>query len=229
MSKKNEKLKYRKVRAILRYHVPNQNKRPEEYAHHLLFMYYPFRKEEDLHKETYMENLVNPEVMRVVNNNKIKIEPFGNLVETALRSLRSNLKNNQDSHAQQENDEVESLFHNAYTLLSEDAGGDAVLFDYNANATASFPALPILLPDDEINSMICSLNLNQRKIFDVIMRWARNHIKYLSFLQKRAIDPIHLFITGDGGCGKSHLAKTVFNALSKSRSYHAGNPEKPKV
>ena len=42
MSNNNEKLKCRKVRAILRYHVPNQNKRPKEYAHHLLFMYYLF-------------------------------------------------------------------------------------------------------------------------------------------------------------------------------------------
>ena len=52
MSNNNEKLKCRKVRAILRYHVPNQNKRPEEYAHHLLFMYYPFRNEEEYVQET---------------------------------------------------------------------------------------------------------------------------------------------------------------------------------
>ena len=102
----NEKLKYRKVRAILRYHVPNQNKRSEEYARHLLFMYYPFRNEKELRQETYMENLLNTEVMRVVDDNKIKIGPFGNLVETALSNLRSNLILNQDSYAQQENDEV---------------------------------------------------------------------------------------------------------------------------
>ena len=32
-----EKLKCRKIRADLRYHVPNVNKHPEQYAHHLLF------------------------------------------------------------------------------------------------------------------------------------------------------------------------------------------------
>ena len=37
--------------------------------------------------------------MRVIDN-KIKIEPFGNLVETALSNLRSNLTLNQDSYAQ---------------------------------------------------------------------------------------------------------------------------------
>ena len=66
MPNKNEKLKCRKVRSILQYHAPNQNKRPEEYALHLLFVYYPFRNEEELRQETYMEKLVNPEVMRVM-------------------------------------------------------------------------------------------------------------------------------------------------------------------
>lgn len=30
-----ETLQCRKVKAVLRYHVPNKNKNPEEYAHHL--------------------------------------------------------------------------------------------------------------------------------------------------------------------------------------------------
>ena len=41
-----EKLKCRKVRAVLRYHVPNVKKHLEQYAHHLLFSFYPFRNEE---------------------------------------------------------------------------------------------------------------------------------------------------------------------------------------
>ena len=35
------------------------------------------------------------------------------------------------------------------------------------------------------------------------------------------IKPLYLFITGNGGCGKSHLAKPL--------SYHSGEPETPKV
>ena len=33
----NEKLKRRKVRLVLWYHVPNPNRNPEQYAHHLFF------------------------------------------------------------------------------------------------------------------------------------------------------------------------------------------------
>ena len=37
-----EKLKCRKVKAVLRYYVPNANRNAEEYAHNLLFSFYPF-------------------------------------------------------------------------------------------------------------------------------------------------------------------------------------------
>ena len=43
-----EKLHYRKVELVLRFHVPNKFKDPEGYAHHLLFMFYPFRDECEL-------------------------------------------------------------------------------------------------------------------------------------------------------------------------------------
>ena len=35
---------YHKVEFVLGYHVPNKHKDPEAYAHHLLFMFYPFCK-----------------------------------------------------------------------------------------------------------------------------------------------------------------------------------------
>lgn len=43
-----EKLKCRRVKSVLRYHVPNRHKKPEEYAHHMLFMFFPFRDESTL-------------------------------------------------------------------------------------------------------------------------------------------------------------------------------------
>ena len=43
-----EKLHYCKVELVLRYYVPNKFKDPEGYAHHLVFMFYPFRDECEL-------------------------------------------------------------------------------------------------------------------------------------------------------------------------------------
>ena len=63
--------------------------------------------------------------------------------------------------------------------------------------------------------MLAESTVTQKQAFDVVIDWARNVIKYLSSVQQKVVDPIYLFITGDGGCGKSHLAKTVFYSLAK--------------
>ena len=66
----NENLKCRKVRAVLRYYVPNRYKYPEKYAHHLLFMFYPFRIEESLksvNSGTFSDKLKEPGILDVIN------------------------------------------------------------------------------------------------------------------------------------------------------------------
>ena len=45
MTHDNEKLKCRKTRAVSRYHQANPQKNIEQYAHHLLFTFYPYRDE----------------------------------------------------------------------------------------------------------------------------------------------------------------------------------------
>ena len=73
MYPKKEKLKCRKVRSVLRYHVPNRHKKTEQYAHHLLFMFFQFRNESELcctPSGTYMEKLNEAKILTIVNENK---------------------------------------------------------------------------------------------------------------------------------------------------------------
>ena len=74
-----EKLKCRQVKAVLRYHVPNRHKSPEKSAHHLLFMFYPFRNEQELKSEisgSYCEKLQEPAIINVINRNKQIFGPY---------------------------------------------------------------------------------------------------------------------------------------------------------
>ena len=41
---RNEYMKCRKVNAVIRYHTPNKRKEPELYFHHLLMLYFPWRR-----------------------------------------------------------------------------------------------------------------------------------------------------------------------------------------
>ena len=43
-----EYMNLRETKCVLRYHVPSKLKKPESYAYHLLFMFFPFRSESEL-------------------------------------------------------------------------------------------------------------------------------------------------------------------------------------
>ena len=77
---------------VLRSHVSNKHKYPEQYAHHLLFLFYLFRDKSALLPEcdgTYIiSKLIEHHVLEVVNRNKSIIEPHGDIVDSAFSSFK---------------------------------------------------------------------------------------------------------------------------------------------
>ena len=65
-----------------------------------------------------MYRLNEPSVITSIIANKQIFEPFGDLVDCALRNLRNDLQNNTDSFAQQENDEVQHILSVSHDLQS---------------------------------------------------------------------------------------------------------------
>ena len=64
----NEVMKCRKVKAIIRCHTPNRMKEPEKYYHHILMLYYPWRRESELFgsEQTYISKFQEPDVQTTV-------------------------------------------------------------------------------------------------------------------------------------------------------------------
>ena len=90
-----EKLKCRQVKAVLRYYVPNRYKYPEKYAHHLLFMFYPFHNEENLKSNdsgTFSEKLQESGVLDIVNRNKIRPSLNAGLHLGAFSSVHASVR-----------------------------------------------------------------------------------------------------------------------------------------
>ena len=82
---------------------------PEEYAHHILFMYYPFRDEKELlsgNPPTYESKLSEPGVIEVVNQNCSSAEPFATIVDDAFLRISCDADRNMEPYGQQKNDEV---------------------------------------------------------------------------------------------------------------------------
>ena len=71
-----ETMQCRKVRHILRYHVSNKLLAAEEFAHHVLFLFFLFRDVKELlsgFPPLYQNKLRKQEVQALINMNKIKL------------------------------------------------------------------------------------------------------------------------------------------------------------
>ena len=75
--------------------------------------------------------------------------------------------------------------------------------------------IPKIATDDEIAANIRSLNKKQHMMFDLLHQWARNYVKNVSSKKNLQITPLHIFLSGSGGTGKSNLVKTIYQVASK--------------
>ena len=69
-------------------------------------MFYPFRSESELKATpslTYSEKLAEPETLAIINLNKQKCEPYGNLVDAAFVHFSENNRGGCDPEGDQEN------------------------------------------------------------------------------------------------------------------------------
>ena len=71
------------------------------------------------------------------------------------------------------------------------------------------------------------MNSQQREVFEIIHKWAKQFLKYQNCIIPKSVEPLHLFITGNAGTGKSFLLNLLYNHLTKLFSYR--NPDKVKV
>ena len=225
LMRSKDKMRCRSVKKILRYHTPNANLNPEEHAHHLLMLFYPFRNEQELCEEnSFLTKLNQQNVLTIVNENREKFEPFGNLVEESLIHFTSHSKSI-DSFAEQENDDLhENVVNNDFNSGDEDE-----IVDFQVDSKASSVTNNLSISNEEINLLISQLNQKQREIFNVINRWARQTVQNRSSDNPLKIPPLRLFITGNAGTGKSFLIKTLYSSVSKTLNFRTSSVEKPKV
>jgi len=197
-------------------------------------LFFPFRKESELVSSidnTYFSKLNEQNVQAIVNENKVKYEPWGDLVDTALLNYTFQLRT--DSFAEQENDDLGEDIDTQNEDECENVEDDIIDFQVqNEPSATSAPAGTTvfnIMPDDEINILIRSLNEKQRSVFNVVNCWARKYIANQSSENPVEILPQYIFITGGAGTGKSHLIKTIYASVSKTLSYHSKDLEKPSV
>ena len=173
------------VRRVLRYHTPNKYRFPEKFVYHLLFLFFPFRSEEQLlggHLSTCQGKLAEPGVLDIINENQQKFEPYAAIVDRGYENLNSEFVDNKDAHGQIENDKTGEPIYREDTEPTEQ----------NSQVHESNLALGDLIPkiatDDEITANIKKLNKKQHMVLDVLHQWARNYVKNVSSKKKKSSD-----------------------------------------
>ena len=132
--------------------------------------------------------------------------------------------------SQQENDDIhEELPVTVSDLVEDDENptDDAIIFA----ETSSLPtyAVQVLMPDNELNPKIRSLNEKKRQVFNIVQSWAKPYIKSKPVSYQSNIEPSHSCLTGDKRCGKSLLMKVIYQALTKTLSLGNVSVDTPKV
>lgn len=238
----NEKMKCRKVKAVIRYHTPNKTKEPERYFHHLLMLYYPWRNESDLMAtdQSYASKFNEPNVQEVVELNRSVFEPDADAVTEALENFRNNQGNmihSFDPINDQENSDLQIETQNTDDTLPEESFNEQSPSDLGSSSDCgqqvsqaiSTYTQPTEISDDMLRYNIRSLNEKQRSAFNIALSWCRNTMKNLNCLKPEKLDPINLFVTGGARAGKSHLIKAIYLTAVKTFRYGTVNPERPTV
>ena len=150
-----------------KYHVPNTQL--EQYGHHMLFMYFPFRYKNQLkYSSSYNEKLNFPDVLETGNLNSDKVKSYAVLVEGSLKRLSTDQESNIDPFGQQENEEVSDILNEDIQNINNDewfVDDDMIHTDTGLGDNGySVP----LYQDFIISENICSLYAKQWQLFEII-------------------------------------------------------------
>ena len=235
-----EVMKCRRVKAVIRYHTPNKTKEPEQYFHHLLMLYYPWRQETELlgNEQTYMSKFYEPEVQTVVEHNKNTFEPDSDAITEALETMRNSditTLHSYDAINDQENDDLQSQIHDHLSdVESFHIQPSQHLDPQTSNEQAPGGAItshnqPLDISDEDLRQSVRSLNTQQRHAYGKLLSWVRNKVKNMNSLKQTHVQPVYLFLTGGGGAGKSHLINSIYHTVTKTFRHGNTNPENPTV
>ena len=210
------KLKRRKVKHVLRFPTFNKELQPEKYAHHLLVLYYPFRKESDLQLDgSYCKKLSDSNVANIVETNRSLFEPNANEIDAALILVASASERSDDTV------ENSNTLDNDEEILSSN--------DIFGPGSCSSSVTSHLMPNDELCALIQTLNKSQREVFNSAFSWARCKVKFKLAGMQFNQEPVHFFLTGGAGSGKSHLARVIYHVWEKEFNSMSSDISKIKV
>ncbi|XP_069125440.1 uncharacterized protein [Argopecten irradians] len=211
----------RKYPCVIRYHYVSKEKDSEMYYHRLLLLYYHWRSEDELKLNNSYQLKFKQEMSELVPIIK-QFEPFYEEVENVLETFDPN-----DCEPEMWNQvasEVEHDLHHdenqipdpTYEFLNpQHLPSDITHEQQPEQSRPSYTVgLAIMyISDDLFLSLVRSLNLEQRRIFDFIYEWST---KTRLSQADESPEPFYIFLSGGAGVGKSHTINAVYQGAIRA-------------
>ena len=230
IAKNGTKYKYRKVPKVIRYVRYNQTKDPENYYREQLMLFMPWRNEEkDLlgsfgtyraHYNTMKESL---EIKRnQYEHHTEELELARQMMEAEEAEYDGLAPNAEQENREAEEEGVKESENFVY--FNPDRVVEHRHYDIGVElqSTCSVPRVEttsFMLPDEEYLRLLRSLNLRQREFFNHIIHWI-----------KCRDEPIHAFLSGGAGVGKSVVIRALYQSLYRMLNLREGeNPDDIRV
>ena len=208
---------------------------PENYCREKLLLYMPWRQEELLkgQNESYIEAYEANE--NVLRNNMCKYEKFSEEVKQAEEMIDAtendesydNIAPNTE-HGEREDEMIGPVDSSEYGFFRPPKNSDqpetSADILYNAGVAGAsdtnIETMAGFMNEDIYLAMVRSLNKKQFQIY--------THI--LQHISRDNAQPLHIFITGGAGVGKSMVLRCVYQGLLRLLAKKEGqNPEAPRI
>ena len=220
----------RRQEAIIRFHKYNIERESEKYYRGKLMLYVPWRKEDDDilgESETYSEqyrlklNEVNIMEQRYSHNAQTLEEAQHDLdqfgppehawVNVAPNAEHIRMEDELEGNVDETNVDRRDIEENTDILNVDNPKSTLALrFDIQTD--------PNLLSNEEYFERMRKLNPEQKKIVNLHTKWCKAVVQCVKY-SKAMPDPYHLYISGAGGVGKSHVISLLRHITIKYMRY----------
>ncbi|KAJ8048677.1 ATP-dependent DNA helicase PIF1 [Holothuria leucospilota] len=219
-----------KVQKVIRFVNFNKTTEQENYCRERLMLYLPWRKEpQDIPgpHESYAihfdrkHNIINPKIAQYEKNYRISLEllqqvSLDNILASAeIASLVPNTEQTEaDDALEGPSDSTQYAF---YKPSQSNHTRYDIAADIGATASTAQPSemLAHRMSDENFYVLLSHLNVRQREFYTHVMQNIT-----------RDSEPLHVFLTGGAGVGKSMVIKTLYQALHRHLNSQEGeDPE----